>query len=55
MGELRAPTAGHRGVDGDEEAKGPTVGEEYFEKIKGRIFMVEEYLHIVRYQQVVDF
>lgn len=59
MGELRAPTAGHRGVDGDEEVKGPadlpTVGEEYFEKIKGRIFMVEEYLHIVRYQQVVDF
>ena len=35
----------------------PTVGEgrEYFEKIEGRIFMVEGDLSIARCQQVVDF
>lgn len=30
-------------------------GEEYFEKIKGRIFMIEGDLSIAKYQQVVDF
>lgn len=30
-------------------------GEAYFEKIKGRIFMIEGDLSIAKYQHVVDF
>lgn len=54
-------TSESAGSEWPEEAEGTGSSshsrraEEYFEKIKGRIFMVEGDLSIARYQQVVDF